>query len=223
MIKKRIVAHRVVHREFPFLGIEADNSAPAAICYEHWHDDLLLGGGTIGLRGAPASKSMTPRARQRYMTGVLFTCNGLSASIQLPNGEVRSGFPIRQREVPLVAERLRKRLSIGRQEMATNGRSWLATRRRHPDNQSPPHRMDVLEFLAARGRLDAATPAANPSNPLAPGRTSHRERRIASIVATALAAQKIAANKKSPSTTARPHAKAASAASTTSSHKGGFC
>jgi hypothetical protein len=50
----------------------------------------------------------------------------------------------------------------------------------------------------------------------------YRERRIASIVTTTLAAPKIAANKKSPNTTARPHPKAASPASTSSSRKGWF-
>jgi len=47
----------------------------------------------------------------------------------------------------------------------------------------------------------------------------HRERRIASIIATTLAAQKTTANKKSPCANARPHPKAASAASASGSRK----
>jgi hypothetical protein len=49
--------------------------------------------------------------------------------------------------------------------------------------------------------------------------SSHRERRIASIIVTALAAPKILRNKRSPRANARPHPKAASAASASSSRK----
>src|SRR6266566_4678660 len=53
-------------------------------------------------------------------------------------------------------------------------------------------------------------------------RPSHRDRRIASIVATAQAAPKIAANQRSPTDDARPQPRAASAASATSSCSRGF-
>jgi hypothetical protein len=52
-----------------------------------------------------------------------------------------------------------------------------------------------------------------------PDLSSQRERRTASIIATALAAAKIARNKRSPRANARPHPKTASAASATSSRK----
>jgi hypothetical protein len=74
-IKTRVVAHRVVHREFPLVGIEADNSAPAAICYQHRRHDLLLGGGAIGLCGAPGEQERGTQSEAAMHDSVLLAAS----------------------------------------------------------------------------------------------------------------------------------------------------
>jgi len=91
-------------------------------------------------------------------------------------------------------------------------RNWIAPGEAH---LFVPHRRgsslrDSRRFFDARQRV---------SHPHRAARLSHRERRIASIIVTALAAPKIPRNKRSPRANARPHPKAASAASASSSRR----
>ena|SRR5262249_9323650 len=95
-----------------------------------------------------------------------------------------------------------------------HAKGWSGSRRERLIYSSPtgggPSLRDSGRFFDARQRV---------SHPRRAARQSHRERRIASIIVTALAAPKIPRNKRSPRANARPHPKAASAASASSSRK----
>jgi len=56
MIKTRVVAHCVVHREFPLMGIVADDAAPAAVFYDTGAMISSSVAGAIGLCGAPGEQ-----------------------------------------------------------------------------------------------------------------------------------------------------------------------
>jgi hypothetical protein len=96
-----------------------------------------------------------------------------------------------------------------------------------PRNQrdNPPRSRQTLDvgqiYLSHFSSIGRPAPLGGLFFPQRPD-ASHRERRIASIIITALAAAKIPTNKKCPSANASPQPKAASIASATSSQCGGI-